>query len=65
MALRIADVAKEVKGLEEDKNQLVAHVNELAGKFNHEFENNKKHRLITYVSLGVLLVVDIACHFLL
>ena len=35
MALRIADVAKEVKGLEEDKNQLVAHVNELAGKFNH------------------------------
>ena len=65
MALRIADVAKEVKGLEEDKNQLVAHVNELAGKFNHEFEINKKHRLITYVSLGALLVVDIACHFLL
>mgnify|MGYP001323658845 CR=1 FL=1 len=65
MALRIADVAKEVKGLEEDKNQLVAHVNDLTGKFNHELENTKKHRLVTYVLLGALLVVDIACHFLL
>ena len=65
MALRIADLAKDVKGLEEDKNQLVAHVNDLTGKFNHEFENTKKHRLITYVSLGVLLIVDTACHFLL
>ena len=32
--------------------------------YTYEFENNKKHRLITYVSLGGLLVVDIACHFL-
>ena len=31
MALRIADVAKEVKALEEDKNQLVDHVNDLTG----------------------------------
>tara|TARA_B100000941_G_scaffold277681_1_gene241397 strand:+ start:602 stop:799 length:198 start_codon:yes stop_codon:yes gene_type:complete len=65
MALRIADVVKEVKRLEEDKNQLVTHVNDLTGKFNHEFENTKKHRLITYVLLGALLTVDIVCHFLL